>query len=105
MGWPQPQDSNRSRAKSPYCPFRKFCVFLHGEEPGSVLAEREYLRDRVDTLEYAMDFTNHQFKQLQEHVKELEEETEHLQKELSNALQAPFTKYKKKDPAESTAKR
>ena len=105
MGWPQPQDSNRSRAKSPYCPFRKFCVFLHGEEPESVLAEREYLRDRVDTLEFAMDFTNHQFKQLQEHVKELEEETEHLQKELSNALQAPFTKYKKKDPAESTAKR
>ena len=52
-----------------------------------------------------MDFTNHQFKQLQERIKELEEETDHLQKELSDALQDPFTKYKKKDPAESTAKR
>lgn len=105
MGWPQPQDLNRSRVKSPYCPFRKFCIFLHGEEPESVLAEREYLRDRVDTLEFAMDFTNHQFKQLQGRIKELEDSNAQLEQELSNALQAPFTKYKKKDPTESTAKR
>ena len=74
MGWQQAQNSNQSRARSPYCPFQKFCIFLHGEEPESVLAEREYLRDRVDTLEFAMDFSNHQLKKLQERVKELEDE-------------------------------
>ena len=105
VGWQQAQNSNHSRVKSPYCPFQKFCIFLHGEEPESVLAEREYLRERVDTLEFAMDFSNHQLKKLQERVKELEDEKDHLQKELSDALQDPFTKYKKKDPAESTAKR
>lgn len=105
MGWPQPQNSNRNRIKSPYCPFRKFCIFLHGEDPESVLAEREYLRDRVDTLEFAMDFSNHQIKQLQERIKELEDNNAQLEKELSDALKDPFTKYKKRDSAESTSKR
>ena len=49
MGWQQKQDSNRNRVKHPYCQFHKFCVFLQGEEPERVLAERKYLRDRVDT--------------------------------------------------------
>jgi len=38
-----------------------------------------------------MDFSNHQIKKLQERVKELEEEKDHIQKELSDALQDPCT--------------
>lgn len=52
-----------------------------------------------------MDFTNHQLKQLQEQINELKDEKEYLQEELSNALQDPFTKYKKRTPVEGTAKR
>jgi len=105
VGWQEKQNHNPSRVKHPFCPFDKFCIFLKGESPDAILTERAYLRKRVDDLEFAMDFSNFQIRKLQTQVKELEDEKAHLETELSDALQDPFTKYKKKDPAESTAKR
>ena len=39
-----------------YCPFSKSCLYLDGEPPEKVLAERNYLRTRVVELEGAVDF-------------------------------------------------
>ncbi|MCK5375203.1 MAG: IS66 family transposase [Alphaproteobacteria bacterium] len=86
-----------------YCPFKKFCVFLNGEAPETVLAERDYLSGRVDELEFAMDFSNRQVKKLLERIKELESDKNQLESDLLQALRAPFTKYEKKDS--STAKK
>jgi hypothetical protein len=97
--------NSRKRVRKPYCPFKRFCIFLHGEDPDRVLAERTYLRKRVDELEFGMDFTNHQVRGLQARIKELEDEKSHLQTELSEALQAPFNRYPKKEPPENPKKR
>ncbi|MDD2479085.1 MAG: hypothetical protein PHS31_04260, partial [Victivallaceae bacterium] len=48
------------KAKQPYCPFKKFCIFLNGEDPSRVLVQREYLSNRVDELEFAMAIANHE---------------------------------------------
>lgn len=104
MGWQEQPDNSHQSVKHPFCPFKKFCVFLHGEPPESVLAEREYLRKRVDDLEFAMDFSNFQIRKLQTQVKELEESNSTLETELSEALQAPFNKYKKPEPSENPKK-
>jgi transposase len=102
VGW---EKNNRKRSKRPFCPFKKFCVFLNGEQPETVLAERDYLSGRVDELEFAIDLSNRQFQKLQARVKELEEEKSHLESELSEALQAPFNKCKKKESPENPKKR
>ncbi len=52
-----------------------------------------------------MDFTNRQVIKLQELVKELEDEKSLLESELSEELQAPFNKRKKKEPPENPKKR
>ena len=93
------------QSRHPYCPFRKFCIFLNGESPETVLAERDYLSKRVDELEFAMDFTNRQVIQLQERIKELEDDKSQLETELVQALRAPFTKYEKKELPENPKKR
>jgi hypothetical protein len=105
VGWQDRQIDNRKYVKRPYCPFRNFCIFLNGEDPAVVLANREYLRGRVDELEFAMDFTNSQVIKLKARVKELEDANSHLEKELVNALKNPFTKYEKKEPSENPKKR
>lgn len=105
MGWQNRQNDNQRHIHKPYCPFQHFCVFLNGEDPGVVLAEREYLRGRVDELEFAMDFTNRQVQILQACVKELEDEKSLLESELSEALQAPFNKRKKEEAPENPKKR
>ena len=90
---------------SPYCPFRKFCVFLGGESPEGMLSERNYLRKRVDELEFAMDFSNSQVKKLIRENEELRNDRSQLETELGQALQAPFKKYEKKDAPENPKKR
>jgi hypothetical protein len=105
MGWDQRQNGSHNRTKRPYCPFRNFCIFLNGEDPGVVLADREYLRGRVNELEFAMDFTNSQVKKLQARIKELEDANTHLEAELVQALKDPFMKYEKKEPSENPKKR
>lgn len=94
----------RKQSRHPYCPFKNFCAFLSGEAPETVLAERDYLRKRVDELEFAMDFSNHQVKKLLERVRELEDDKNRLETDLVQALRAPFTKYEKKDPPENPKK-
>jgi transposase len=105
VGRQQNNNHFHKRVNHPYCKFKKFCVFLHGEDPDRVLAERTYLRKRVDELEFGMDFTNYQVRELQARIKELEETNSQLKTELSEALQAPFNRYSKKEQPETTKKR
>ena len=64
MGRQENSNHHRKRVNHPYCPFNKFCIFLHGKDPDSVLTERAYLCKRVDELEFGMDFTNYQVREL-----------------------------------------
>jgi len=89
------------KSRSPYCPFKKFCVFLNGEAPEAILADRDYLRNRVDELEFSMDIANWQAMKLQERIRELEDDKSKLEKDLSEALQAPFKKYERKETSTS----
>jgi hypothetical protein len=104
MGHGKPYNGYK-QVKRPYCPFRNFCVFLNGEAPETILAERDYLRERVDTLEFGMDFTNHQVKKLLERIQELEDTNTQLNNDLVEARQAPFNRYPKKEPPENPKKR
>ena len=72
------------KSTGPYCPFKNFFIFLNGEDPARILAERDYFSKRVD---------------------ELEDDKSKLEKDLSEALQAPFKKHKKKDTPENPKKR
>ena len=93
------------KIKRPFCPFKIFCIFLNGEAPERILAERDYFSKRVDELEFAMDIGNHQALKLQARIKELEEANSQLKTELADALKYPFTKYKNKETTQSTKKR
>ena len=84
-----------------YCPFKKSCLYLDGEQPEKVFAERNYLRTRVDALEGAVDFATAQVIDLRKRNAELEREKENIQKELVRALQAPFKKYEVKEIPEN----
>ncbi|KKR03672.1 MAG: hypothetical protein UT30_C0022G0005 [Candidatus Uhrbacteria bacterium GW2011_GWF2_39_13] len=86
--------------RRPYCPFRHFCVFLNGEVPDKVLAERAYLRKRVDELEFAMDFSTDQVKKLNARIEELETDKKILETELLQAKQAPFASKSKEEEEE-----
>ena len=99
------QNYSSKHVKRPYCPFKNFCIFLNGEDPARILTERDYLSKRVDELEFAMDIGNHQALKLQERIKELEDANSQLKAELSDALKDPFTKYKRKEAAQTTKKR
>ena len=90
------------KSKSPYCPFKNFCIFLNGETPEAILTDRDYLRNCVDELEFSMDIANWQTVKLQARVKELEDDKSKLEKDLSEALQAPFKKHKKKEAPKIT---
>lgn len=93
------------KVKRPYCPFKKFCIFLNGEDPSNILSERDYLSKRVDELEFAMDIGNHQALKLQARIKELEETNSQLKTELADALKDPFTKYERKETTQAAEKR
>ena len=98
------QNYSSRHVKRPYCPHKNFCIFLNGEDPARILAERDYLSKRVDELEFAMDIGNHQALKLQKRIKELEDANSQLKTELSDALKDPFTKYKRKEATETTKK-
>ncbi|MFA6998368.1 MAG: hypothetical protein WC198_04360, partial [Victivallaceae bacterium] len=97
-------DNGYKQVRRPYCPFKNFCIFLNGQAPETILAERNYLSKRVDELEFAMDLGNYQLIKLQERVKELEDVNSQLKTELSDALKDPFTKYKRKETISTTKK-
>lgn len=97
-------DNGYKQVRRPYCPFKNFCIFLNGQAPETILAERKYLSKRVDELEFAMDLGNYQLIKLQERIKELEDVNSQLKTELSDALKDPFTKYKRKETISTTKK-
>lgn len=103
MGYGKP-DNGYKQVKRPYCPFKNFCIFLNGQVPETIIAERNYLSKRVDELEFAMDIGNYQALKLQERIKELEDVNSRLKTELSDALKDPFTKYERKETTETTKK-
>ena len=92
------------KAKRPYCPFKKFCIFLNGEDPSRVLVQREYLSNRVDELEFAMAIANHEALKLHERINELETDKSQLEKDLADARKDPFTKYQRKEPEQTSKK-
>jgi hypothetical protein len=104
MGHSKPTYSSR-KVKRPYCPHKNFCIFLNGEDPARILAERDYFSKRVDELEFSMDIANWQAVKLQARIKELEDDKSKLEKDLSEALHAPFKKHKKKEAPENPKKR
>ncbi len=99
------QNYSSKHVKRPHCPFKNFCIFLNGEAPDRILAERDYFSKRVNELEFAMDIANHQALKLQKRINELEDVNSQLNNELAEALQAPFKKYEKKEPTENPKKR
>lgn len=98
-------NTSRKKHLTLYCPFSKSCLYLDGEPPEKVLAERNYLRTRVDELEGAVDFGTEQVIGLRKRIEELEDEKESVKKELARALQAPFRKYEKQESSEPPKKR
>ena len=99
----QERQNYRSRyAKGPYCPFKKKCIFLNGENPSNIITKRDYLSKRVDELELVMNMGNLQIIKLQERIKELEDANSQLKTELSDALKDPFGKYKRKETGQTT---
>jgi hypothetical protein len=98
----------RKRSGNPpslYCPFEKACAFLNGESPESILAERDALAQRVSELEFGLGVSAAREKRLSEEIQELKESNSQLKTELSQALQAPFKKHEKKEPAANPRKR
>ena len=101
----QERQNYRSRyVKGPYCPFKKKCIFLHGENPSHIITERDYLSKRVDKLELVMNIGNNKILKLQERIKELEDTNSQLKTELSEALKDPFNKYKRKETEQTSKK-
>ena len=103
MSWQQKQNSSNQH-KKPYCPFNKFCIFIDGNSPESILSDRDYLSTRVNHLEGAMNFSTKEIISLRARIEELESDKRLLESDLLQALRAPFTKYEKKDPS-TTKKR
>ena len=97
--------SAKKKHSGAYCPFKKSCLFLDGESPEKVLAERNYLSERVNHLEGAMDLSTKEIISLRARVEELEADKNQLQTDLVQALKAPFTKYEKKEPPENPKQR
>ena len=97
--------TKKQHHRGAYCPFRKSCLFLGGESPEEVLAERDYLSGRVNHLESALDISTKEIISLRARVEELETDKNQLQTDLAQALKDPFTKYQNKAPSENSKKR
>ena len=87
------------------CPFSKSCPYLGGESPQKVLAERNYLRRRVDQMESVLSLAEKEVIKLKEQVNQLEGEKKSLEEDLAQAKQAPFKKLKREPSSDSPKKR
>lgn len=87
------------------CPSAQSCPLLGGESPQKVLKQRTFLRKRVTYLEGLVEYGSEQVIKLRNEIKEIKDENEHLKNDLSDALQAPFKKLKKREPPENPKKR
>jgi len=92
-------------ARTQNCPFSKSCPYLGGESPTKVLAERSYLRKRVNEMENLFSFAEEEITKLEGEVSQLREENKTLTEDLTQAKQAPFRKPKRKTSPDSPRKR
>lgn len=98
-----PPGSNTTRIKK--CPLFKSCPYLGGEPPRKVLAERNYLRQRVDRMENVLGLAEKEMIHLKGQVHQLEGENKSLKEDLTQARQAPFKKLKREPSPDSPKKR
>ena len=56
------------------CPYKKSCPYLNFESPEKVLAERNYLRGRVDEMEITFNLATERIKLLNKEIDSLKEE-------------------------------
>ena len=88
------------------CSFSKSCPYLHGESTSKVLAERDYLRQRVNQMQNLFGFAEREITKLKEQVCQLTQEKESLEEDLAQAKQAPFKKfYSKRDSSADVPKK
>lgn len=82
------------------CSLSKSCPYLRGESTSKVLAERDYLRKRVNQMQNLFGFAEREITKLKEQVSQLIQEKKSLEEDLIRAQQAPFKKfYSKRDPS------
>ena len=74
----------------PSCSFSKSCPYLHGESTSKVLAERNYLRERINQVQNLFGFAEREITKLKEQVSQLTQEKKSLEEDLTQAKQAPF---------------
>ena len=90
--------SHPTAARVQPCPLSKSCPHLNGESTSKVLAERKYLRERVNQMQNLFGFAEREIIKLKEQVSQLTQEKKSLEEDLTQAQQAPFKKfYSKRD--------
>ena len=98
--------SSVAEASQHCCPLSKSCPHLDGEPAGKVLAERNYLRKRVDEMEEVFNLAQDEIGNLRKRISQLEKENLSLKEDLTQAKLAPFKKAsKKRNPDETAPKR
>ncbi|MDO9463707.1 MAG: IS66 family transposase [bacterium] len=92
--------------KVQHCHFSKSCPHLNGESTFKVLAERNYLRERVNQMQNLFGFAEREITKLKEQVGQLTQEKKSLEEDLTQAQQAPFKKfYSKRNSSGDTPKK
>ena len=92
--------SYSAAVRIPPCSLSKSCPYLRGESTSKVLAERDYLRQRVNQMQNLFGFAEREITKLKGQVSQLIQEKKSLEEDLTRAQQAPFKKfYSKRDSA------
>lgn len=84
------------------CAFRECCPHLNFQAAVKVLAERDYLSQRVSAMERVMKLAEDKILTLETEVKQLKEEKARLLQELSEVCRRPFKANKKTVEVSST---
>ena len=93
-------------ARIPPCSLSKSCPYLRGESTSKALAERKYLRERVNQMQNLFGFAEREIIKLKEQVSQLTQEKKSLEEDLTQAQQAPFKKfYSKRDSSADVPKK
>ena len=80
------------------CPYKNACPYLNFENPEKLLAERNYLRGRVDEMEITFKLATEKIKSLYKEIASLKEENSALKaeaKEKREKIYKPAKKEKK----------
>lgn len=94
------------RVTKPSCPSPKYCPYLRGESPTTLLHQRDYLQTRVDEMENILNLAQNEISNLKNRISQLEEENQKLTEDLTQVKIAPFKKlFSKKQPTQTPRKR